>query len=90
MEKKFERGLVLGKFMPVHNGHLHLINTAAKQCEKLFVIVGSLKSEPINGILRYNWLKMIFEDDKNIEIIHCTDENPQKPEECESVDVFYN
>ncbi|MEO5811714.1 MAG: AAA family ATPase, partial [Rhodanobacter sp.] len=67
-----------------------MINTAASQCEKLFVIIGSLKSEPINGILRYNWLKMIFEDNKNIEIIHCTDENPQKPEECESLDVFYN
>ncbi len=90
MEKKFKHGLVLGKFMPPHNGHLYLIKTAASQCEKLFVIIGSLKNEPINGTLRYNWLKFIFEDDKNIEIIHCTDENPQKPQECESLDVFYN
>lgn len=90
MEKKFKRGLVLGKFMPPHNGHLHLINTAATDCEKLFVIVGTLKSQPINGILRYNWLKMIYADNKNIEIIHCADDNPQKPEECESVDSFYN
>lgn len=90
MEKKFNQGLVLGKFMPPHNGHLYLINTAAEQCEKVFVIIGSLKNEPINGILRYNWLRLIYQNQKNIEIIHCTDENPQKPEECESLDVFYN
>lgn len=81
MEKRFKRGLVLGKFMPIHNGHLHLINTAAEQCEKLFVMVCSLKGEPINGYLRYNWVKSIYENNKNIEIIHVQDENPQKPEE---------
>lgn len=90
MEKRFKRGLVLGKFMPPHNGHLHLINTALEQCEKVFVMICSLKSEPINGVLRYNWLKMIYEGQKNIEIIHVEDENPQKPEEVESLDVFYN
>lgn len=89
MEKKFNHGLVLGKFMPPHNGHLDLINTAAKQCEKVFVMVCTLKNEPINGILRANWLKNIYSDNENIEIIHCTDENPQKPEECSSVDEFY-
>lgn len=89
MEKKFNKGLVLGKFMPPHNGHLHLINTAAEQCDKVFIMVCSLKNEPINGILRFNWLKHIYEDQKNIEIVHCTDENPQKPEECESLDTFY-
>lgn len=90
MEKRFKRGLVLGKFMPPHLGHLYLINTAAEQCEKLFVMICSLKSEPINGALRYNWLRMIYENNTNIEIIHVEDENPQKPQECESTDVFYN
>src|ERR1035437_6317237 len=90
MEKKFGRGLVLGKFMPPHNRHLFLINTAVEQCEKVFVMICSLKNEPINGLLRYNWLKMIYHDQKNVEIIHVTDENPQKPEECDSLDTFYN
>jgi len=90
MEKKFGCGLVLGKFMPPHNGHLHLINSAAEQCEKVFVMICSLKSEPINGLLRYNWLKMIYEDQNNIKIIHVEDENPQHPEECASTDIFYN
>jgi len=90
MEKKFERGLVLGKFMPPHNGHLFLINTAIEQCEKVFVMICSLKREPINGLLRANWLRMIYDKQTNVEIIHVTDENPQNPEECTSVDEFYN
>ena len=89
MEKRFDKGLVLGKFMPVHNGHLHLIDTAIEQCEIVYVMVCSLKSEPINGKLRWSWLQMIYSGYKNVRIIHCEDENPQKPEECASVDDFY-
>ena len=89
MEKRFKGGLVLGKFMPPHNGHLHLINSAAEKCEIVYVMICSLKSEPINGILRYNWLKTLYDGQDNIKIIHCQDENPQKPDECESTDIFY-
>jgi HTH-type transcriptional repressor of NAD biosynthesis genes len=90
MEKRFKKGLVLGKFMPPHNGHLFLINSALEQCEEVVLMVCSLKSEPINGILRYNWLKMIYEGQKNLTIFHVEEELPQKPEECTSTDVFYN
>ena len=89
MEKRFKNGLVLGKFMPPHAGHLHLINTAAEHCEKVYVMICSLKSEPINGHMRFFWLKEIFLGNENIEIIHCTDENPQHPEECRSNNEFY-
>jgi HTH-type transcriptional repressor of NAD biosynthesis genes len=90
MEKRFNCGLVLGKFMPVHNGHLHLIDTAIEQCEMVYVMVCSLESEPINGKLRWSWLQMIYQGYKNVKIINCEDENPQKPEECSSTDEFYH
>jgi HTH-type transcriptional repressor of NAD biosynthesis genes len=90
MEKRFANGLVLGKFMPLHNGHLHLINTAIEQCDVLYIMICSLDTEPINGSLRWSWLKMIYNNNKNVVIIHCEDENPQKPEEADSVDSFYN
>ena len=35
----FKVGLFVGKFLPPHMGHLWAINEAAKQCEKLFVLV---------------------------------------------------
>jgi len=90
MEKRFKAGLVLGKFMPVHNGHLFLIDSAIEQCEIVYVMVCSLKNEPINGKLRWSWLKMLYSGYENVKVIHCEDENPQKPEECNTIDEFYN
>ena len=39
-------GLILGKFLPPHNGHLHLCRAAQRMCDELVVVVGSLQSEP--------------------------------------------
>jgi len=72
------RGLVLGKFMPPHEGHLHLIRTAAKAVDELTVMVCSIQKEPIPGAKRYYWLKEIFPE---LRVIHVTDENPQEPSE---------
>lgn len=81
--KKFETGMVLGKFYPPHNGHLYLIDTAASQCDIVYVLCCSIKSEKISGLHRWAWLTKIYKDNKNIKIIHVTDENPQYPEEHE-------
>ena len=37
--KRFKVGMYGGKFMPFHKGHLHCVEEAAKQCEKLYVIL---------------------------------------------------
>lgn len=61
------RGLVIGKFMPVHNGHIALINFAASQCDELIVSMSFTDRDPIPHNLRYNWLNEIFSDQKNIQ-----------------------
>lgn len=71
-------GLVLGKFYPLHKGHIHLIQSARKQVDNLKVLVCSLKSETIPGELRFNWMQQTFPD---LDVFHLTDENPQYPEE---------
>lgn len=38
-EKKYKVGMYGGKFMPFHKGHLYCVEKAAKQCEKLYVIL---------------------------------------------------
>jgi HTH-type transcriptional repressor of NAD biosynthesis genes len=76
--QKFATGLILGKFMPVHKGHQYLIDFARKQVECLTVIVGTLASESIPGQLRYEWVKELYPD---VNVQHCTDENPQYPHE---------
>lgn len=36
--KRFVRGLIVGKFSPLHEGHEQLINNALVECEKLLVL----------------------------------------------------
>ncbi len=76
--QKFATGMILGKFMPVHKGHQYLIDFAKARVEQLTVIVGTLESEPIPGLLRYEWVKELYPD---VNVQHCTDENPQYPHE---------
>jgi len=71
-------GLIIGKFMPPHRGHMHLIDFARKRVNHLMVLVCSLSSEPIPGKLRYEWMRELFPD---VDIRHHRDENPQEPHE---------
>ena len=71
-------GMVLGKFLPPHQGHQYLVEFAQNYVDKLYVVVGTLKAEPIAAHLRVQWMKDLF---PNAHIIHLDDENPQYPEE---------
>jgi HTH-type transcriptional repressor of NAD biosynthesis genes len=61
-------GLVFGKFMPLHNGHMALIRFAQSQCDKLYVLLCEANDEPICGKIRLGWLLDTFKDDLNIEV----------------------
>lgn len=76
--KKYKKGFVLGKFLPPHNGHLHLIQSAMEMVEELTVLVCTIKKEPIPGILRYQWMKELL---PRARVIHVTDEVPSYPHE---------
>lgn len=87
--KSYKRGMVLGKFMPLHNGHIYLIDTAIKNSDHLDIFVCSLKKDPIDGALRYEWVKDKFGDNPNVTIHWVKDENPQTPEEHGNFKEFY-
>lgn len=72
------RGMVLGKFMPPHRGHLYLVDFARRYCDELTVVVGSLAAEPIPGSLRHAWMTELC---PGARVVHLTDENPQYPHE---------
>lgn len=72
------RGMVLGKFMPPHAGHVFLCDVARRMTDELVIVVGSLAREPIAGTQRVAWMKELFPD---AIVVHHTDENPQYPEE---------
>lgn len=79
-KKNYKKGLVIGKFMPPHKGHLELIKFAFRRCEKLIVAVCSRPEEPIAGKLRYQWMKEMFNDHKNITIAQIKKDLPQDRE----------
>jgi len=61
-----KRGLVIGKFMPVHAGHVALIRFAVAQCDELIVSMSYTPHDPIPPDLRFGWLCEIFKDDSKI------------------------
>ncbi len=56
----YRHGLVIGKFMPVHLGHLALIQFAASHCEKLTVSMSYTQHDPIPHTIRFIWLKELL------------------------------
>ncbi len=63
-----KRGLVIGKFMPVHEGHLALIRFAIQHCDELMVSMSYQENDPIPGPLRFSWLKEIFLNEQKVEV----------------------
>lgn len=64
------RGLVIGKFLPIHNGHVALIRFAASQCDELLVSMSYTATDTIDSQLRFSWIQEIFKDELNIKV-HC-------------------
>ncbi len=60
------RGLVIGKFMPIHQGHIALIQFAASQCEEVIVSMSYGSNDPIDGELRFSWIQEIFQSQPKI------------------------
>ncbi len=78
MGKTQSTGMVLGKFMPPHQGHLYLCDFARHFVDRLYIVVGTLAAEPIPGLLRHQWMQQLV---PQAEVLHLQDENPQYPEE---------
>jgi HTH-type transcriptional repressor of NAD biosynthesis genes len=55
-----KKGLVLGKFMPVHNGHLALVDFALEHCDELVILCCYHAGEPISGETRKFWLTSLY------------------------------
>jgi len=64
-----KKGLVFGKFMPLHKGHLELIQFALRGCDHLTIILCYTNKEPISGTIRFEWIKTALENINNITIV---------------------
>jgi HTH-type transcriptional repressor of NAD biosynthesis genes len=58
----FAHGLVIGKFYPPHRGHQHLIDSAARACTQVTVLVMAARCETIALADRVAWLRAACRD----------------------------
>lgn len=63
-----KRALVIGKFMPVHAGHIALIRFAAAHSDEVIVSMSYTAHDPIPHTLRFLWLQEIFKAEQKIRI----------------------
>lgn len=54
-------GLTLGKFLPFHQGHELLLQTAAASCDRLLVLVGCSDDDPYSFEQRCGWIRKAVE-----------------------------
>jgi HTH-type transcriptional repressor of NAD biosynthesis genes len=75
------RGLVIGKFLPVHRGHLALISFAARQCDEVIVSMSDAETDPIDPQLRLSWLKQLTSQWENVKVYSLKDDfdRPELP-----------
>ena len=78
---KYKNGLVLGKFMPPHNGHEYLFRFAKEYCENLTIIVDCLKEQTISPELRKSWIEELV---TGVNVIALNKFMPQSPNEIEN------
>jgi len=52
--------------MPLHAGHIALIEFGRQHCDELIVSMSYTPVDPINGTLRFGWIREIFQPDPGI------------------------
>lgn len=55
-------GFVVGKFYPLHLGHMHLLDIARSQCDRLIVWVCDRAQQEIPGTVRAGWIRELYPD----------------------------
>jgi len=79
--RRSSTGLIFGKFLPPHRGHVFLVERGRAEVAELTVAVCSLAREPIPGELRFQWMRELC---PGARVVHVTDENPSYPHEHEA------
>lgn len=71
-------GLVLGKFMPPHAGHLFLCDFARAASDHLTILVCSLPGDEMPGDRRTAWMRELYPECR---VVWCDETVPQEPAE---------
>ena len=61
-------GFIIGKFCPLHKGHMALIDFAKAHCDKLIIFLAADSEEPIPYKHRLKWVLSTYLDDPQVEV----------------------
>lgn len=84
MNKIFNSGVIIGKFLPPHLGHEYLIRFGLNTVNKLTVLVDNVPNQKISPLQRKLWLEELFAKEianNQLVIDYFEDETPQEPHE---------
>jgi HTH-type transcriptional repressor of NAD biosynthesis genes len=73
---RFTHGLIIGKFYPLHNGHIALMARAAAQCDRLTVIVMASQLESIPLADRVAWTRASTAELGTVTVLGIVDDAP--------------
>ncbi|MBQ3753963.1 MAG: thioester reductase domain-containing protein [Prevotella sp.] len=59
-KQRYKTGFVLGKFCPLHRGHMLLIQRALDECDTVYVVVDNIMDEVIPVSRRMQWVRQQF------------------------------
>ena len=71
--KKYNLGLICGRFGPIHKGHQSIINTSIERCDKTLIFVGSAQESgtlrnPFSADFRMDLIRKVFPDKNKVQI----------------------
>ena len=69
--------VVLGRFLPLHNGHLFLLSRALRDCGALLVLVRTRASDPFPPPLRARWISSLLPGP--VRVVLCPEEMSMDP-----------
>ena len=70
---RFRSGIIVGKFLPPHAGHHHLIEVAQAACAQLTIVLFGKAAEPIPIEARRSWLA---HEHPGVRVVAAVDEHP--------------
>jgi NadR type nicotinamide-nucleotide adenylyltransferase len=76
VSRQYRHGLVIGKFYPLHRGHLHLVDTAAAACRRVTVVPMASSRESIPVHVREDWLREVYAGSPHVRVCGARDEHP--------------
>ncbi len=71
--------LIIGKFMPFHQGHIELVDWTLTWAREVIVLVGVLAKEPIGGPLRWEWVSRYYLNNPRVRVEYTDEALPTAP-----------